>query len=110
MVVIAGILHTQWIQNHFPESPFISLSGNFFYYCSQQKITGVVVGELATRLEFQVIAGVLLDKIFDRKGIATDIIKKAGQAGITRNAGGVVEKLMDSDFLSNVLAIGRQII
>ena len=43
MVIIAGVLHANRIENSFLESLLISLAGNLFDDRSEQKISGVVV-------------------------------------------------------------------
>ena len=65
---------------------------------AEEEVAGVVVPELGTRVELEVAAAVLEDEVPDFVGVAADVaLEKFGQARVARDAGRVVEQVVDRD-------------
>ena len=109
-MIVAGVLHAQRIEDVFPEGLLVRFAGDFLNDCAQEKIAGVAVNKFCPRLEFQIAARILLDKVIHRKRVPAHIRKKSRQRRVTWNTRGVTQQIMNRDLRASVLAIVRQVI
>src|SRR5688500_15627589 len=103
-MIVPGILHSQRIEDLFLEHLLIRLARHLLDNRSQKKVAGIVVNEFTAGLERQVVTGVFRDKVVDGEWVPADVVHEAGHAGVTGNSRSVIQEMVNSNLLANVLA------
>src|SRR4029079_1377720 len=86
VMIVAGVLHAYRIEDVLLQHLLVWFTRDVLDDGAQEKVPGVVVQKLRTRLELEIAARILLHKLIDLVRIAAHVLEEAWLARITRNA------------------------
>ena len=110
VAVVAGVLHAEGVEDALLQDLVVGLARHLLDDGAEEEVAGVVVVELRARLEFEVVAGELLDEVGDGVRVAALLGEEGGPPRVAGDAGGVVEELVDGDAPARVLAVVGQVV